>query len=76
MNLLFSAAELLLFIRVIISWFRYEDENQFTRWLCRTVDPALAPIRRILPRNSFGVDFSPIILFLLIDILKRLLFTL
>ncbi|ERP39075.1 YggT family protein [Chitinivibrio alkaliphilus] len=74
--LLFNAAELLLLIRIILSWLQYESANEFTRWVCSVVDPLLAPIRSFLPQNSMGIDFSPIILFIFIDIVKRLALTL
>ncbi len=41
--------------------------------LNRLVEPALKPIRRVLP-NLGGVDISPIILLLLLNFLKSALF--
>ena len=39
--------------------------------LTRLTEPALAPIRRILP-NLGGIDISPVILLLLLGFLRRL----
>lgn len=39
--------------------------------LVRLTEPALAPIRRILP-NLGGIDISPVILLLLLGFLRRL----
>ncbi len=38
--------------------------------LSRLVEPALRPIRRVLP-DLGGIDISPVILILLLDFLKR-----
>jgi YggT family protein len=50
--------------------------NQFIRWivdfLYRITEPALRPIRRILP-NLGGVDISPVILLLGLFFLRSLL---
>ncbi len=40
--------------------------------LVRLTEPALAPIRRILP-NLGGIDISPVILLLLLGFLRRLI---
>ena len=40
--------------------------------LGRIVDPFLEPIRRILPAAG-GLDFSPLVLILVIDVLSRIL---
>ncbi len=71
---LFCAFELLLLIRVILSWVKKEQANSFTILVCSLFRPILKPIRKILPANKVGIDFSPIILFIAIDIVKRLLF--
>lgn len=40
--------------------------------LVRLTEPALAPIRRLLP-NLGGIDISPVILLLLLGFLRRLI---
>jgi YggT family protein len=40
--------------------------------LDRVVEPMLAPIRRLLPYTG-GVDFSPVVLLLLVQLIGRLL---
>ena len=51
--------------------------NQVIRWiidfLYRITEPALRPIRRVLP-NLGGIDISPVILILLLLFLERLIF--
>lgn len=65
---------------VIMSWLIafnvINTHNRFVYlindFLNRTTEPALRPIRRFLP-NLGGIDLSPIVLFLLIMFLQRLI---
>ena len=41
--------------------------------LDRIVDPFLAPIRRVMPTSMGGLDFSPMVLILLVWFLSRLI---
>ena len=84
---LFSIADFLLRIlgwviiaQVILSWlFAFNVLNTsstgvraFTEALDRILDPLYRPIRRIMP-DFGGIDFSPLVLLLLIQILRMLL---
>ena len=40
--------------------------------LVRLTEPALAPIRRVMP-NLGGIDLSPVVLILLLQLLQRLI---
>ena len=53
-------------IRAVISWFSPHPNNPVVQFLARATDPALAQIRRLVPVYFGGIDFSPIILILLI----------
>lgn len=72
-----------LIISVILSWlvhFRVVNEyNQFVfsiqNFFYRLTEPALAPIRRLLPQIG-GLDISPIILILLLNFIRSVLFRL
>jgi len=69
---LLSLYVLLIIVRAVISWFSPNPYNELYRWLIRLTEPVLAPLRRIIPLQ--GIDISPIIAILLIDlVLKRLL---
>lgn len=65
---------------VIMSWLIafnvINTHNRFVYlvndFLNRTTEPVLRPIRRFLP-NLGGIDLSPIVLFLLIMFLQRLI---
>jgi YggT family protein len=57
-----------LFARVILSWFRV-PYNQIIHMIYQVTEPALRPIRNRIPL-SVGIDFSPMILFLLLMVIR------
>ncbi len=61
----------LIFARVILSWFIRDPSNPIYRFLHGITEPVLGPIRRIMP--NLGLDFSPMIAFLLLEMIKRFL---
>ncbi|MCR4337350.1 MAG: YggT family protein [Candidatus Omnitrophica bacterium] len=58
----------LVMVRAVISWVNADPFNPIVQFLHRTTEPILEPIRRLLP--PMGLDFSPIIVFLLIMVVK------
>ncbi len=58
-------------IRAIISWVMPRENSGFTRVLLDVTEPVLAPIRRVLPPLG-GIDFSPILAMILIQIASQL----
>jgi YggT family protein len=57
---------------VIISWLPVDRRNVLAGALYRLTEPALAPIRRVLPPMG-GLDLSPMVLLILLRFLRRLL---
>jgi YggT family protein len=65
--------EVALFGRVILSWFPLQGGGvmaKINRFLVRVTDPVLEPVRRVLPRMGM-FDLSPIIVFLVLEIVVR-----
>ena len=65
--------EVALFARVILSWFPLQRGGvmaKINRFLIRVTDPVLEPVRRVLPRMGM-FDLSPIIVFLVLEIVVR-----
>ena len=63
---------LLILAEVVVSWLIYLRKlTPYTPWvrtLRKIVDPVLEPIRRVLPASKTGgMDFSPMIVILLIQ---------
>jgi YggT family protein len=57
---------------VILSWLPIDRRGRLATMLSTITEPALAPIRRVLPPMG-GLDVSPMLLLLALQFLKRLL---
>jgi len=84
MGIIFSAVDkLLMFIeyavlaRVLLSWFPISRDSQVIRLLYQITEPILSPIRNLIERNSsrryMMLDFSPVMVFLLIGLIRNIL---
>jgi YggT family protein len=66
---------IVIFVRVILSWFPISPESPLAavyRFVYAITEPVLGPIRRVMPGVGFGgmgLDFSPIIVLLLLQII-------
>ncbi|MFH1305332.1 MAG: YggT family protein [Candidatus Omnitrophota bacterium] len=69
MYLVFNIVYFILVIRIILSWVNPDPYNEIVRIIYRISDPILAPFRR-LPLRVGGMDFSPIVAFLVLSVLK------
>lgn len=61
----------LILVRVILSWVNPMPSNEILRGVIRVTEPVLAPLRRLIPVR--GLDFSPILAFLVLRLLMRLI---
>ena len=69
-----SVIQWLVIIAAVISWVSPDPRNPIVQFLYRTTEPILRPFRKILPpRRTGGIDFSPILVILLILFVKVLL---
>jgi YggT family protein len=59
--------------RALISWVNPDPYNQIVVILYRLTEPILRPIRRIIPFRNVGIDFSPLIVLLVIIFLRLFL---
>ena len=74
LNVLLTIAYWLILIRALISWVNPDPYNPIVQFLYKTTEPILYPIRKILPPAlGFGIDISPIIVFLAIMFLRSFL---
>jgi YggT family protein len=73
----------IIIIRVIVSWIRYlspygsiskflnpYNPNPLVQFLYRSTEPVLWRVRRLLPFHNLGIDFSPLIVLLIIYLLQ------
>ncbi|MDR1665326.1 MAG: YggT family protein [Clostridiales bacterium] len=67
-----------LLIRVLLSWFPMVHNAKPVRLLFSVTEPILAPVRNLIRRSPLGgpgmvLDFSPIIVFFLIDVVRNII---
>ncbi|MGD0894489.1 MAG: YggT family protein [Acidimicrobiales bacterium] len=78
---LIQAYIVVLFVRIILTWFPtdpWSGLGRFERALGRVTDPVLAPIRRVLPPlrvGGGGIDLSPIVALVALEVLVSILRT-
>ncbi len=60
-------------IRALISWVNPDPYNPIVQILTRMTEPALRPIRKLVPPYKVGIDFSPMIAVLIIIFLQKAL---
>ena len=70
-NMLAQFITLLVIAQVVLSYFM-SPFHPVRQVVDRVVEPLLAPIRRIMPQTGM-LDFSPMVLIILVQIVARLL---
>lgn len=72
----FAAIEWLVFARIILSFLpmvmRIDPYHPIIKFVHDVTEPLLAPFRRILPATG-GMDFSPLLLFLVLNFLEGII---
>jgi len=65
----------IIIIRAVVSWVSPDPYNPMVRILYRLTEPVLAPIRKVIFKTvgNIGIDFSPFIAIILIQIIGRFL---
>lgn len=67
---LFELYAVILLARVLLSWVQIDPNNQLVKIIYQLTEPLLAPIRRLLPQSG-GIDFSPIVAFIVLLIVEQ-----
>ena len=80
-NLLIAVAEVLRWVlnifmwiviaRAILSWVNPDPYNPIVRFIHNITEPVLYQIRKRVPLNFGGIDFSPIVVLLAVIFLQR-----
>lgn len=70
-HIVFQIYTLMLFLRILVSWLPELYEYSFVRYLFRYTDPYLNLFRQIIPPLGM-IDFSPIIAFLCLNFLEKI----
>ena len=61
-------------IRVFLTWIPISRDNPVVSFIYEITEPILGPIRRVLPTVG-GLDFSPLVALVLIEVAERVLLT-
>lgn len=61
---------LLIFMRIVFSWGQVSYSNRIMRFLVKTTEPLLGPLRRIVPPLGM-LDISPIVAFLILWLFQQ-----
>jgi YggT family protein len=69
-SLLFNVIYFVLIIRIILSWVGADPYNEIVQIIYRVTEPILAPFRR-LPLQMGAIDFSPILAFIVLSVLRN-----
>ena len=60
-------------IRALLSWVNPDPYNPIVQFLNSITEPILYRVRQLIPMSSIGVDFSPIVVILVIIFLQSFL---
>jgi YggT family protein len=66
----FQVLRIALIVRVISSWVRVSPYSKWVRWAFVLTEPIMGPLRRVIPPLGM-VDISPIVAYLLLGLLER-----
>jgi YggT family protein len=72
-NLLFVTYTVLIFLRLLSSWFPAYQGHKFIHFLAFYTDPYLNIFRRIIPPIGGGVDLSPILAIIALRVIESLI---
>ena len=60
-------------IRALLSWVNPDPYNPIVQFLNSITEPVLYRVRQLIPMSGMGIDFSPIIVILIIIFLQSFL---
>jgi YggT family protein len=63
----------IIIIRALLSWVNPDPYNPIVQFLNSITEPVLYRVRQLIPMSSIGIDFSPIVVILVIIFLQSFL---
>ena len=70
LNQLIDLYSLIIIAAVVVSWIEVPRDHPAVKLLRNVTEPVLAPVRRVLPTTG-GIDFSPIVVLICLQLLGR-----
>lgn len=74
-NVIFEVYTFLIIAQVLMSWIPHDRYHPIFRFIEDVTEPVLGPCRRLIPALG-GIDFSPIIALMLLELLRRVILAL
>lgn len=69
----FGILQLALIVRVIATWVRVSEFSRWVRWTVPLTEWMLRPLRNLIPPLAGTIDLSPLVAWLLLALVERLL---
>jgi YggT family protein len=69
LSALLDLYSLVVLVAVVSSWMQFDPRNPIVAGVRGMTDPVLQPIRQLMPQMG-GLDFSPMVLLLLLRMLR------
>lgn len=73
-NYTVNILNIIIIIRVLLSWLAPYTHNDFTDVIYAVSEPILRPFRMIFPMGYSRIDISPILAYMALNLIRRLLF--
>ncbi|NLG87952.1 MAG: YggT family protein [Clostridiaceae bacterium] len=76
-QIFFRVVEILILVRVILSWIPFRTQNAFVVFIHSVTEPILGPIRNMVSKSSFGrnlmFDISPILAYVVLGVVRHII---
>ncbi|WP_297598087.1 YggT family protein [uncultured Cetobacterium sp.] len=73
-NLTFEIINILILIRIVISWLAPYSRNDFTNFVYSVTEPILKPFRTLIPLGNSRIDLSPLLAYFALKIVRYIIF--
>ena len=70
---IFQIIKFLIIARVFLSWVPINVSYKVRQFIYDLTEPLMSPFRNLIPAHKIGVDLSPMLVLLLLQILQSLL---
>ena len=70
---IFQIIKFLIIARVFLSWVPININKKVKQLIYELTEPLMSPFRNLIPAHKIGVDLSPILILLLLQLLQSIL---
>jgi len=74
-NVMFEVYTFLIIAEVLMSWVPHDRYHPVFRFIEEVTEPVLRPFRRLIPVVG-GIDFSPIVALMAVELVRRVILSL